>query len=231
MLSKLDLNYLELFKKKYVKGCPICGGKDSFCSCWKKYNLEIKKVSAGIPPKYRGYTLDDFTHPQLKQQKGIVTNIINSFDDIRLSGKSLYFYGSSGTAKTMSAILILVEAINRGYKVKYYDSLQSVVSSLKQAWGENDTTSLYNDIVFSDLLVIDNIGTENIVNDNVKQEVLNIFKQRSYNCLPTIFVSPVSIKGIPLTLDKDIVELFSNNDMLCIEFKGFDYRKKILGAM
>lgn len=230
MLSQLDLNYLDIFKKKYVYGCSICGGKDSFCKCWKSYNEEIRKVSAGIPVKYRRYTLQDFTHPQLVEQKNYVQDVINSFDDIRLNGDTLYFYGTSGTAKTMSAVLIGVEAIKRGYEVHYYDSLQSIASKLKQSWAEDSTEEIMHNISSSDLIIVDNIGSENITNDNVRNEICNLFKQRSYNCLPTIFVSPVSIDNIPLKLDKDIVELFLNNSFKSVMFKGFDYSKKVLGA-
>lgn len=229
MLSKLDLNYLELFKKKFVFGCPICSGKDSFCSCWKKYNEEIKKVSAGIPVKYRKYTIKDFTHPQLKEQRNFVNSIIETFDNVRLNGSSFYFYGTSGTAKTMSAILIAMEGIHRGYEVHYYDSLQSIVTKLKQSWSDEDSSPVLHDVTSSDLIVIDNIGSENITNENIKTEIMGMFKQRSYNCLPTIFVSPVSIKDIPLNFDKDIVGLFDMNGLTQVKFKGFDYIKKVLG--
>jgi DNA replication protein DnaC len=229
MLSKLDLNYLELFKKKYIYGCELCGGKDSFCVCWKKYNEEIKKVSAGIPVKYRKYTLSDFTHPQLKDQKNFVESVISDFDNVRLEGTTLYFYGSSGTAKTMSSVLIACEGIRRGYSVKYYESLQSISSNLKQAWAEDNTSKVINDITSSDLLIVDNLCSENISNENVRNEIYNLFKQRSYHCLPTIFISPVGLSEISIQLDRDIVELFLSNNFNSIYFKGFDYRKKVLG--
>lgn len=230
MLSQLDLNYLDIFKKKYVYGCKICGGKDSFCSCWKSYNEEIRKVSAGIPVKYRRYTIDDFTHPQLVEQKKFIQNVLSNFDDIRLNGDTLYFHGTSGTAKTMSAVLIGVEAIKRGYEVHYYDSLQSIASKLKQAWAEEDTATIIHNVSASDLVIVDNIGSENILNENIRYELCNFFKQRSYNGLPTIFISPVSIDEIPLKLDKDIIELFLKNSFKSVLFKGFDYSKKVLGA-
>lgn len=228
MLSQLDLNYLELYKKKYVLGCPICGGRDSYCNCWRKYNNEIKKISAGIPVKYRNYTMKDFTHPQLKQQKDFVESIISDFDNLRLSGRVLYFYGSSGTAKTMSAILVSCEGIRRGYRVHYYESLQAISTLLKQAWSSDEPASVANDITLSDLIVVDNLGSENISNENIKSEIYNLFKQRSYNCLPTIFIAPVSIKDLKLQLDKNIVELFDCNQITSVQFKGFDYRKEVL---
>lgn len=229
MLSKLDLNYLDLFKKKYVYSCPICGGKDSFCVCWKRYNEEIKKVSAGIPVKYRKYTIDDFTHPQLKEQKQYIQGVIADFDNIRLNGDTIYLYGSSGTAKTMSACLIAAEAIRRGYEVHYYDSMQSIVTKLKQSWSDDSTSNVLREITASDLIVIDNIGRENVLNENVKNEVLNMFKQRCYNCLPTIFIAPVPVSEIPLKLDKDVVEVFLTNSFKQVMFKGFDYAKRVLG--
>jgi len=229
MLSKLDLNYLELFKKKYVYSCPVCGGKDSFCDCWKRYNEEIKKVAAGIPVKYRKYTIDDFTHPQLVEQKQYIQSVIADFDNIRLNGDTLYLYGSSGTAKTMSACLIAAEAIRRGYEVHYYDSMQSIVTKLKQSWAEDSTANILREITASDLIVIDNIGRENVLNENVKNEILNMFKQRCYNCLPTIFIAPVPVSEIPLKLDKDVVEVFLTNSFKQVMFKGFDYAKKVLG--
>lgn len=227
MLSQIDKNYLELFKTKYVYNCPVCQGRDSFCDCWRRYNAEIKKVSANIPVRYRHYTLSDFTHPQLSKQKVYIENQIKDLDNTRLNGKTLFFYGTSGTAKTMSAILIACEAINRGYKVYYFESLQNIATMLKQSWASESTDEFTEKIISSDLIIVDNLGSENIPNDNVRQEILNMFNQRSYNCLPTICISPVSIESLP-QLSKDLVEGLSVNGIEITQFKGFDYRKKVL---
>lgn len=226
MLKKIDEQYLQNYKEKYVLNCPICHGKNPACSCWANYKLEIYKVSANIPIKFRHFKLKQMTHPQLTKQKEKIKDYIKSLATNRENGNCLYIYGQKGTAKTMCANIILMNAIKRGYKVFYFDSLKMISDMLKQDWIDNDD-KLSNIISEYDFIVIDNFDSEDIPNTNVLSAIKYLFSIRSSNLLPTIFVAPVAIPKLTLPLEKSIIEYFSSNTT-DIYFNGFDYEEAVI---
>ncbi len=228
-LSNTDRTYLENYKKHVVYKCPKCKGKNSFCDCWRNFNYELSKATANIPIKYRRYTLADFTHPQLKKQKETVTNYINSIEDMRFHGTSLYLYGDKGTAKTMSAILILMAALQHIYKCRYFESFRACIEFLKEEWGDDlkeGTDTLKQVLSDYDFIVIDNVGSEVLPNNSTTTGLVkNLLIHRSNSLLPTIFVSPVAAEKLTDANERAIVEMFA--DGLHLNFKGFDYQKEI----
>lgn len=225
-LNKADLSYLELYKKLHVKSCPICGGKNAFCQCWRKYNQEVTKITAGIPVKFRKYTLKDFTHPELKKQKEVIENYMKSFLENRFNGQCLYLHGTKGTAKTMSATLILMYALKNKYSAYYFESLKSCSDMLKSDWDEG-TSNLENILASYDIVAIDNIGKEVITNTNIANSLKSYFSARANNMLPTLFIAPISMSKLVNPTDIDILEYFSEN-IKEVNFKGFDYTKAVL---
>lgn len=228
-LNTADLKYLELYKQMYVSSCPICHGTNAFCKCWRNYNKEVAKITAGIPIKFRKYTLKDFVHPELSSQKSVIEKYIKGFIENRFNGKCLYLYGTKGTAKTMSAILILMAALKKGYSVHYFESLKSCSDMLKMDW--DGGTSYLNNIISSyDIIVIDNVGKETITNPNIANSLRSLFSSRANNLLPTIFVSGVSTKKLLNPVDTEILSYFLEN-IEEVNFKGFDYTKAVLNKV
>lgn len=226
MLKEIDKNYLESYKEKYVKQCPICKGTNPACSCWANFKLEISKVSAGIPIKFRHFKLKQMTHPQLTSQKEKIKDYIKNIAENREKGNSLYIYGNKGTAKSMCANIILMNAIKRGYRCFYFDGIKSIVEALKNDWAKEEDT-ITRIITEYDFIAVDNLDMEDIPNANVASAIKNLFYARANNLLPTILVAPVAIAKLSLPVDRDIVEYFSST-LTDLYFNGFDYEEAVI---
>ena len=79
------------------------------------------------------------------------------------SGRSLFFYGTVGTGKTFLSNCIAREVIESGHSVIYFsasmlfDMLSRNAFDIKR---QDNLDYLYNDLYNCDLLVIDDLGTE-----------------------------------------------------------------------
>ena len=226
MLTKVDEAYLKYYKEKFVDTCPVCHGTFPSCTCWKNYKLEIAKISANIPVKFRGFKLKQLTHPQLQKQKEKIKKYIIDLQENRFNGKSLYIYGTKGTAKTMCASIVIMNALKQGFKAYYFESMKAVAEMLKQDW-RTDDTKLTTILTEYDYVAIDNMGAEVINNENVVDTLKSLFTIRANNLLPIIFVSPYSVAKIDLELDTPVIELFKPV-LQDLYFNGFDYQEEIL---
>lgn len=226
MLREIDRHYLEQYKEKYVMNCPICHGTFPGCTCWANFKLEIAKVSAGIPIKFRQFKLKQLTHPQLVKQKELIKNYIKNLNQNRGNGNSLYIYGTKGTAKSMCASIIIMNALKHNFKAYYFDSMKTISEMLKQDW-HNDEETLSNIITTYDFIVVDNLDLEDVPNQNVLATIKSLFYIRANNLLPTIFVSSVPISKLALPLDGAIIEYFTPV-LTDIYFNGFDYAEAVL---
>lgn len=226
MLTKVDEAYLNHYLEKNVKNCPICHSLNPSCVCWQNYKLEISKISANIPVKFRSFKLKQLTHPQLQKQKETIKQYIIGLQENRFNGKSLYIYGTKGTAKTMCASIIIMNALKQGFKAFYFNSMKNIVEMLKQDWNA-DTSKLSTILTEYDYIAIDNIGVDPISNPNIVEAVSSLFSARANNLLPTIFVSPSSVSKIGSPLDASVIEIFKPV-LQDLYFNGFDYQEEII---
>lgn len=230
-MTKLDLDYLEAYKKKFIYSCPKCSGTNYLCDCWKGFNLEILKISAKIPIKYRPFTLDQITHPQVQTSKNKIATYIESLKDNRNNGKCLYLNGSKGLAKTVFGNIILIEALKQGLKAYYIESLNVCIDDTISGWkGHRDSVSM-NDIISGyDFIVVDGIG-EGVSNvANATESLKRSFRNRYNNMLPVIFISNIKKDDIVDLTENHIIRLFS----ACTEdisFKGFNYEENVLSKV
>lgn len=224
-MNRVDENYLLEFRKNSVYTCPKCQGRNSSCECWRGLELEIKKVKAGIPIRYRNFKLEDITHPNLTKIKDRLISYSDNIQEHRRNGVSLYLHGSSGLAKTASACSILIKALSVGYEARYFDSPKACIDGIMSDWGSNSKTT-QSHISGYDFIAIDNMGTG--VSGTAAQETLRraIF-ERFNNMLPIIYIS-----SFPKDELKDITEIHMvdkfNQNLYELNFKGFDYVKNVL---
>lgn len=83
---------------------------------------------------------------------------VKNFDE---KGGSLVFYGTTGTGKTFLSDCIAGALIESGHTVVYLSAIRlfDVISGHNYGYGKNDDTD-YNNLYNSELLVIDDLGTE-----------------------------------------------------------------------
>lgn len=234
MLTQADTNYLENYKKEHVYTCKKCKGLDYRCDCWNNYRFEFKKIKAHIPIKFRSFDLSQITHPQVQNAKAKIEEYIKLGLVNPLAAKNLYIHGTKGTSKSVSGCIILMEMIKKGYKGMYFDSFLNCSNYIVDSWYEKNKEPLIDifDVISSyDFVVIDEVGDGwNTSNPSIENTLKKIFRERSNNMLPTIFISNHNKKSIKDPLESHIISLFSEA-MSVVEFKGFDYREHVLNKV
>jgi DNA replication protein DnaC len=101
-----------------------------------------------------------------------VWNFIKNFDS---ANENLLFYGNSGTGKTFLSNCVAKELLDKGHLV-VYRTAESLIQNLKQIRFEGD--ELLEDLIINcDLLIIDDLGTEQI-SDFSKTELFNLLNKK-----------------------------------------------------
>lgn len=144
------------------------------CSCYKKklVNLYYKDSELGEAVKnnnfnyfninlYPNHKLSDEKYTPRKNMEDILQYItgeyIRNFSSINTN---LLFYGSSGTGKTFLSWCIAKELLDNGFLV-VYKTADELLRSLKDIKFNNDG-DLENLLINCDLLIIDDLGSEQI---------------------------------------------------------------------
>lgn len=188
-----------------VYTCPKCSdtgfdGAD-MCSCMRKLLVEEGIRSAGLEKLFETQTFDSFSlsyysfdetvYNRMKQYLAICRSFAESFGED--TTENLLLCGNTGLGKTHMSTAIAAKVIERGYDV-CYNSAQNIMNEFEadrfsRSYTEKDSGSLarYFDC---DLLIIDDLGTENIT-------------QFTVNCLYNIINTRV-VAGKPMIINTNL---------------------------
>ena len=171
-----------------------------------KQKVESQKTSNKIktefiPKRVLSYTFDNLSKNSEKAKLAI--EIINTCKSIlnMQSTRGSYVYGPTGTGKTylMGCIYNYFKQNGKEPAILYYpEFIRKIKSKIS-----NNSYDLYIDLIRDEeILIIDDIGAENIT-EFIRDEVLGpIINHREAEKLPTFFSSNLSID--------DLAELLSN---------------------
>ena len=157
--------------------CPVCSDTGYYnghmCSCHKELLKEIvrNEIRKRAPldectfetfdPRYYPDTvMENGISPREKAER-ILETCRNYAQTFNVHSPNLMFMGGTGVGKTHLSLAIVNVAINRGFSVIYGTS-QNIISDLQnESFGrtENNYYSEH-DVLGTDLLVIDDLGTE-----------------------------------------------------------------------
>lgn len=117
--------------------------------------IENARNTAISVPSYRGYRFkaDDGKTPKTTE---ICKNYVRNFPEFLKTGQGLLLYGDVGTGKTFYALCIANALIERGYRV-LHTSLADIV---KMAQDFDSAEAHFNRLMYKQLIVIDDLGTE-----------------------------------------------------------------------
>lgn len=157
--------------------CSVCSDtgyvSERMCTCHRELLKEIERDSLRKIAPLDESTFDNFDtgyYPDAVMDNGVVPRekaekILNSCRNYAQSFNShspnLMFMGGTGLGKTHLSLAIANVAINKGYSVIYGTS-QNILSDLQnENFGRTDNI-YYNeyDVLHTDLLIIDDLGTE-----------------------------------------------------------------------
>lgn len=182
------------------------------CSCGYLHSHRIagKLKFAAIPAEFKDHTVENFrtdcySTPQNREAaqmaQSIARRYVEQFDEIRETGKGLYFYSNvKGSGKTRLAVSIANDLMQKKFiSVKFATTIQ-ILDQIKATWGgerKNQETEqkLIQDIVSVEVLVIDDIGVE-AAKDWVNERFYNILNGRMIEKRVTIFTSNCRIEEL-----------------------------------
>ncbi len=156
--------------------------------------------------------------------KKIVDNFLADFDNPK--EKNLLFTGSPGLGKTFLSNCIAKELIDNGKIVLYQTAPIMLDNIIDCKFGKNNISKDFLDNIFnSDLLIIDDLGTESI--NNIKfTELFNVINTRILSNKKTIISTNLSIQNLFSIYDERIVSRIVGYYNIC-KFFGDDIRFKI----
>jgi len=226
--DKKDLNYLDIWFE-----CPVCKDtgyitdhyKTTMCNCLKQklFNIEYNKSNICNIDKenFSNFNLNLFSdeideekygetispRENIKEIKHYAFKFIQNFDNP--DEKNLLFSGCTGLGKTFLSNCIVNELIKKG-KTVLYQTAPVMLDSLISSMFKNDS-SLSNNLLNVDLLVIDDLGTETM-NSMKFTELYKIINTRLLNqngkITKTIISTNLDLQNLFNTYDERLVSRF-----------------------
>lgn len=200
--------------KNEVKGCiyscKVVDGQLIFNYRTCKYKNNILKdieyiknsYSIGVSKDVRNAKLKDI-YTNDKNRVEVIKWITNFIKDYKQNKnvKGLYLSGNFGSGKSyiVSALINeLVKDNKKGAIIYYPEFLRSLKASFS-----SDFDELYNDVKCADLLLLDDIGAENVTPWS-RDEILGpIIQYRMEEGLPTFFTSNLTLEELEMHLSME----------------------------
>lgn len=158
--------------------------------------------------------------------KEISENFVKNFD--KKDTKSLLFTGGTGLGKTFLSNCIAKAVLDSGKTVLYQTSgrLMDLVMDYRKGDSENFDESQYDELFNVDLLIIDDLGTENMTEAR-RSELFNILNTRLLNApkkgTKTLISTNKDLKELVNYYDQRIMSRILGNFEIC-RFFGQDLR-------
>ncbi len=171
----LDSSYFEpVYTCKDCKDTGYMEGKK--CHCFKQAIINVVYSQSNIKEiinrenfstfSYEYYS-DDEINPttglsSLETVKHAVNKCNDFIDDFDNKPKNLLFYGDTGVGKTFLSNCVAKELLEKGYSVIYFTAFQLFDILSKGVFDRDaDAIAAHQNIFDCDLLIIDDLGTEN----------------------------------------------------------------------
>ena len=225
-----------------VYTCPIC--KDTgthgsyYCTCYLDLIRQTAKESIKGAALLKKCTFETFSlryysdtpDPALGRSHREIMRRISEYlqtyaNTFSTQSKSLLMMGKTGLGKTHLSLAVVNRVIDRGFNV-YYDSAQGVLDRLEKDHFDrnNRDDALQEDLYRSDLLVIDDLGTEMTTAFTVSA-LYRLVNERMNDGLPTIFSTNLTAQELEAKYSQRLMSrLLGMCDLL--QFYGRDVRQQ-----
>lgn len=248
LLKKLNINP-DFFTPSYeCKKCNDTGflvdSNGIMCTCLKQKLMDIQYNKSNISnlenenfDKFNELVFSDITDEKkynsnisprenINNIKNIALNFIDNFDNP--NEKNLLFTGNTGLGKTFISNCIANEILKMGKTVLYQTASNMLDSIIDYKFGKTNGELIYENILNADLLIIDDLGTENL--NSVKfAELFNVINTRLLNqnnhITKTIISTNLTLNNLFNNYDERIFSRLAGYYNIC-KFFGDDIRLK-----
>ena len=207
---------------------------------WQKGFLTRRRLEkARIPQRFLNKSLDNFAHrdktrKELRQQARAYTSGFHAdIEHPRAKGlprgfpKGLFMSGAVGCGKTHLAVAILKGVIAKGYTGLFYNSpdLLRDIRATFQPTSDLTEDDLLEVVTKTDLLVFDDVGTENVTGFVLDRFYL-IINERYQGCKPLIITTNLDLETLEARLGQPIVSRILEMSETFGPFPGEDWRRR-----
>ena len=214
LLNQLGFTKADLKPKYICEKCKDTGYyKGRLCDCVaKRYNELVKQMSSYS--KIVDFTFDDFdasifVDNDIREKMSKLYSASKKFCDNfpNTNKNNLVFLGPTGVGKTYLVSAIANKLIEKHQLVNYLTAFELNQMFLSYHVADiNNKNSILENIINCDLLVIDDLGTEPMLNNVTKEYLFLLLNERNIRNKHIIISSNLSIDGL---LDRYGERIFS----------------------
>jgi DNA replication protein DnaC len=219
-----DMDYLNLhFECNKCKDTGFLG--NAKCSCFKQKVIDVYYTGSELRNMLKTHNFDNFEldfYPSKKNalesespKKNIEKILSKSMSFVKnfdTSDENLLFYGGPGTGKTFLSHCITKELMDKGSFV-VYRTAEELIKSLKEIRFNGDT-SLEELLINCDLLIIDDLGTEQI-SDFTKMEMFNLLNTKLLKQKKMLVSTNLTLGNLANTYSERITSRLLGNFTAC----------------
>ena len=236
--SKIDQQNKIKIKPNFNYACTLCkdegvvDGKK--CKCFNKMVSQLLIEESGVQTENLKHFSDSdfskFEHPdEIKKIYAVLEAIVGNFEGTKYKKyKNFLIEGDSGVGKTFLLSAIAGECIEKGYSTFFVTAFNLNNLMLKYHTNfEADKEKFLAPVFECDVLIIDDLGTEQIFKNVTKEYLLEILKERVLTGKHTFVSTNLSLDRI---LDRYGERIFSRmvdkSNSLTIKMENKNLRLK-----
>lgn len=232
-LKKLKLSPKD-FKPNYsCKKCSDTGFVDgNECDCLKSKKFEIilkhNSLDKNNLHNFDDVNFDVFDKTCVAQVKDIY-KLARSFTELENTKKlNFIMFGNTGVGKTYLSECMLSSAINNNKYALLTTSFNLTEVFIKYHIASlEDKNEILNPYLTCDMLIIDDLGSEKVLNNITREYLYIILSERTKNNLKTVITTNLAPDAIMEVYDERIFSrLINKRDNILVNFDGVDLRLK-----
>ncbi|MDR3263905.1 MAG: ATP-binding protein [Clostridiales bacterium] len=232
LLKKLGIDnfYAEAYSCPHCKDTGYSGGK--ICDCVNKKivdKLKEQNKQNIMPASFDGCDLalfDEGVRNQIANVYSLMKKYAENFPPKKY--RNIFITGATGTGKTFLASCILGAVSEKGFYTEYLTAfnlnnlfLKCHISPLDEKY------AILGGLIAADLLMIDDLGTEPILNNVTKEYLFNIINERTVAQKSTVISTNLSPAEILTRYGERIFSrICDKSASLLISLPGKDLRLK-----
>lgn len=189
-----------------------------------RHNLSTVSNEEFIDKDIRRYKPNDDIN-DIKKVSTFESHYLNNFDYVLEKGLSLIFFGDNGTGKTIEGMRILYTILSMKY-TGYYITFRNYANLYNEVnFGSSDyyQNKLLSHIKNCDFLIVDEVGKESSVTENLVAMFEEFLKERSDKLKPTLLVTNYNLRKT-----NKFKETYGDSvfDILKKRYRFFEFSKK-----
>lgn len=226
-----------LLEKHQCQECQDTGYiEGNKCKCLRQKILKVLYKQSNVQEmlereNFSTLTYDYYDDADLDMMKAIIEDCKRYVDDFTNKYENIMLLGNVGVGKTFLTNCIAKELIDCGNSVIYFTSIRlfdtlSKCVFTKSFDDDEDDEDMQNDLYSCDLLIIDDLGTEN-VNSFVASRLFDILNERDIRRKSTIISTNLPLESIAERYsERNFSRIFGNYKVINPDISDIRIKKR-----